>query len=126
VFVLETKNVSRPAFVSDDKLRCGRTTYRGVRFRRAAMELRDEIGSRGVRRPYVHAVVVLWGEFAQRTCNEKGVTYVAGDELLEWLCRRPAELSESQVASLRGAVSAIAADRARASAPEALAVDATL
>jgi Nuclease-related domain len=126
VFVLETENVSRPAIVSDDTLRSGRTTYRGVRFRRAAMELRDEIGSRGGRCPYVHAVVVLWGEFAQRVCDEKGVRYVAGDELLEWLCLRPAELSESQVASLRAVVSAIAADRARASAPGALAVDATL
>src|SRR5436190_21682192 len=37
VFMLETKNVSRPAIVSDDTLRSGRMTYRGVCSRRAAM-----------------------------------------------------------------------------------------
>jgi hypothetical protein len=114
VFLLETKNLSRPAVVSDDTLRSGHTAYRGVRFRRAAMELREEIQRRGVRCPYVHAGVVLWGEFEQRVWMEKGTTYVAGDELLDWLRRRSATLSESQVASLCAAISAVAADPGRA------------
>ena len=36
------------------------------------MELRDKIGSRGVRCPDVHAIVVFWGEFAQRVHEENG------------------------------------------------------
>jgi hypothetical protein len=64
----------------------------------------------------------FWGEFAPRVREENRVLYAAADELLEWLRRRPADLPGSQVAILRAAVSAVAADGARASAPEALAV----
>jgi hypothetical protein len=59
----------------------------------------------------VRALPYIWGH-----------AYVAGDDLLEWLRRRSATLSASQVASLLAAISAVAADRVRGPTPEAVAV----
>jgi hypothetical protein len=113
VFAIESKTVSGPAVVRDDSLRCGRLLYRGAEFRRAAVELREEIGRAGTAAPYVQAVVVIWGNFSQRIHVEEQVIYIAGDELLAWLCRRPVRLSRRQVTHLETAVHVVARGGAR-------------
>jgi hypothetical protein len=116
VFAIESKTVGGgSAVVTHDSLRCGRLLYRGAEFRRAAVELREAIGREATPSPYVQAVVVIWGNFPQRFHVEEQVTYIAGDELLAWLCRRPVRFSRRQVTRLETAVHAVAHDgRARA------------
>jgi nuclease-like protein len=124
VFAIESKTVEGPAFVRDDSLRCGRLLYRGAEFRGSAVELKEQIGRAGIPSPYVQAVVVIWGNFPQRLHIEEQVTYIAGDELLAWLCRRPVRFSRRQVTRLETAVHAVA-HQGRASSEPTAAIEAT-
>jgi hypothetical protein len=47
----------------------------------------------------VWPVVVIWGDFPQRTVDDDGVAYVHGEELAEWLRSRPAGLHELELLS---------------------------
>jgi hypothetical protein len=44
---------------------------------------------------YVHPVVVLWGKFDPGIKHVRGVAYVDGNRLVEWLREQPAELDRS-------------------------------
>jgi Nuclease-related domain len=124
VFAIESKSVGGPAIVTNDSLRCGRLVYRGAEFRHAAVELKEEIGREGIPSPHVQAVVVIWGSFPQRFHVEEQVTYIAGDDLLPWLCRRPVRFSRRQVTRLETAVHAVAR-HGRPRAVPAAAIEAT-
>jgi hypothetical protein len=109
VFLLDSKRyLSQPAVVSTDELRSGRIRTRGAAFRGAAVELKQTIERLGVPRPYVQAVVVIWGEFPQREWHEEQVAYVHGPKLLEWLRERPARLDSKRLSALRDAVRELA------------------
>jgi hypothetical protein len=94
--------------VSDDSLRCGRLLIEGRTLRYAAVELKEEISGLGVRPPFVHALVVVWGDFQLRRWDEKDVAYVSGGERLDWLSKRPTELSPERLRALRDAVRELA------------------
>ncbi|TQN37881.1 nuclease-like protein [Blastococcus colisei] len=58
----------------------------------AAAALGRTASAAGSRLPAPRAVVVIWGTFPERLALSGGITYVAGDHLVEWLSgqtRRP-------------------------------------
>jgi hypothetical protein len=109
IFVLDSKHLSRPASVSADALRCGRLKFEGRTFRGAAIGLKEALEGLGLRPPYVHAVAVVWGDFAQRRWEEENVAYVHGADLVDWLRERPRELQAERLGTVRDAVCALAA-----------------
>jgi nuclease-like protein len=109
VYMLESKDLARPADVTADALCAGRWKQSAGRLRGEAIALKNEFTDLGVQATYVQPVVVVWGEFAQRRWEEGGVAYVQGAELLEWLQQRPRTLRTNQVGALRSAVRELAA-----------------
>ena len=53
--------------------------------KRAAASLATSISQQTRYRPYVRAVVVLWGDFPDRRAERAGVTFVHGDDLVDWI-----------------------------------------
>lgn len=109
VYMLESKDLARPADVTADALCAGRWKQSGGRLRGEAIALKNEFTDLGMQATHVQPVVVVWGEFAQRRWEEGGVAYVQGAELLEWLQQRPRTLRTNQVGALRSAVRELAA-----------------
>jgi nuclease-like protein len=97
-FLLETKFLSGTAAVEDGVLtvryvddpdetyRC--TGLRGRVLARAA-SLSESLSAKTGARPWVQAVVVLWGEFPERVCEDDKLVYLHGSQLLGWLRSRP-------------------------------------
>jgi len=110
VFVLETKWSSGSALVVGDELRFGNIPYAGVRFRRAAVELRDVLEAATGKAPWVTAVVVIWGDFEQEIVDGDRVTFVSGRLLHDWLGRQPPRLSEGRTQQLATAMRELAND----------------
>jgi len=106
LYLLESKNFSdSEVSLEGDALRVRRidqptdtylldqlTMQMEQRARRMCNELRIATGVR----TYVHPVVVLWARFPQQEAHARGVAYVAGDRIAQWLEQRPPELSESR------------------------------
>jgi hypothetical protein len=97
IFLLETKNLSGRVAVENGVLTVRSldddetvSTWRGLRGRvlADAAALATEIGRSARVRPWVHAVVVIWGRFPQQVVQEDRITYVHGDELADWLRSR--------------------------------------
>jgi len=107
VFLFETKRLTRRVVVRDDALQSGRIRLMGGSFRAAAAAFADELAPRCGTKPWVQAVVVIWGEFPQRCHEEDRVTYLHGDELLGWLLAQPSRLSEERTHRLGAAVRAL-------------------
>jgi hypothetical protein len=63
--------------------------------RRARQMWREQRAATGTS-VYVHPVVVLWGRFPQQEAYSRGVAYVAGDGIAEWLSKQPAELDDAR------------------------------
>jgi hypothetical protein len=95
-FLLDTKTVRGRASVEDGVLTVQSRDddetvwrYRGLRGRLVA-------SAAAVRRDLVHAwvvpVVVVWGEFPSGVVEDRGIAYVHGEELVDWLRSRPQEL----------------------------------
>jgi hypothetical protein len=57
-------------------------------------------------RVLVSAVVVIWGDFAQRLVEGHNVTYVHGDDVAAWLKSRPARCGAGRIAELSVALRA--------------------
>jgi hypothetical protein len=49
---------------------------------------------------WVNAVVVVWAPFEQSVVSGRSITYVHGDQLVEWLTAQPRRLSDQQVGAL--------------------------
>jgi hypothetical protein len=64
-----------------------------------ARGLERQLGAHGFRTS-VQPVVVLWGSFAQRSIQSKGVAWVRGKEIASVLAARPATLAPEDVARL--------------------------
>jgi Nuclease-related domain len=111
IFMLESKRfLSSVAAVDGDELRAGRIRVRGSSFRGAAVGLKKALERAGVERPYVTAVVVIWGEFPQRAVQSERVTYLAGGELLRWLQQQPKTRDGRAVSEIWGAVSQLGSE----------------
>jgi hypothetical protein len=108
VFLIDTKRLTRPAVVANDTLLSGRVRSSGASFRAAAAGLAAELGRRCGTKPWVQAVVVIWGEFPQRRHTENRVTYLHADELLGWLRAQPSRLSEDSTRRLSDALQHVA------------------
>jgi hypothetical protein len=83
-FMVDSKTLSRPAKVVGDALVCGRSRWSGVSFRAAAAELSRALAQEG-RRPFVRAVVVIWGDFPQRHVEGDRITFIEAKQLVPWL-----------------------------------------
>jgi hypothetical protein len=108
VFLLDTKRVTQRAIAAGDALLAGRLRYNGANARAAAASLGEELDRRCDKRPWVQAVVVVWGDFPQRRHDENRVIYLHGDELVEWLVAQPRTLSDNlrhQLASVLQGIS---------------------
>ncbi|MCZ2826672.1 MULTISPECIES: nuclease-related domain-containing protein [unclassified Modestobacter] len=74
---------------------------------RAARAVARALAARsGAAVPAPHSVVAVWAPFPQRVAVSGDVTYVAGDQLTDWLHSRPRQLSREQVALASVAVGA--------------------
>lgn len=114
VFVLETKNLQGRVSVSGDTLK---QTYRegsdggyvvdrvGTTTRRRAAALHDQVRDAGLRPGWFKAVVVIWGDFEERSVEGNRVTWIHGRELVRHLQSRPARLSEDDVRAIGNYVS---------------------
>jgi hypothetical protein len=86
VYLLDTKWLSQPAEVDGDTLRSGRLAYAGRSFRGGAVGVRQALEAQlNTPAPWVQAVVVIWGDFAQGVHEERDVVYVDGSRLRDWL-----------------------------------------
>ena len=81
----------------------------------AAAALKEEIERTEGGRPWVHPVLVFWGDFPAQTVETPRLTFVHGDHLVDWLTSRPAKLSRGKQALYAAAVEEIAE---RASVPQ--------
>lgn len=111
VFVLETKNLHGRVSVVGDKLiqsyaegdEGGAVVARvGTTTRGRAAALHDGLCEAGLRPGWVHAVVVIWGSFEQRSVRSDRMRWIHGKALVAALRERPDQLDA-------GAISAIAA-----------------
>lgn len=102
VFLLESKNLSGTVEVDERGLTAvfgdaAIDSYTNAKLprgmRASAAQLNELIAASTHLRPWVHAVVVIWGEFPQRRYERESVTYIAGDDLPAWLEGLPDRLS---------------------------------
>jgi hypothetical protein len=100
LFLLDTKRLHGRVTARQDGLHAGRSRYSGASFRSAARNLSTEVPAQ----TWVHPVVVVWGDFAQRRHEESGVAYVIGTEIAAWLKERPQLLDRDRRAQLATAV----------------------
>jgi hypothetical protein len=80
----------------------------GGTFRGAAVGLADALRANGDRPPWVQPVVVIWGDFEQGVCEEHGVVYAHGSELLGWITSLPTKVGDARRRDLAARVEAIA------------------
>ena len=110
VFLLDSKLFMPTSSVRGDRLLAGRSSYPGVRFRGAALNLHQALTRSFSRKLWVQAVVVIWSEFQQRRVEENRVVYVHGSELLDWLRSQPGRLSADDCREVHEAVMRIRND----------------
>jgi hypothetical protein len=102
--LLDSKRYSGGTRVEgDDLVSRGRRTS-GGQFRAAAAALAEVLAQSLGKRPWVQALVVVWGDFPQRQCENDRVAYVHGGSLLQWLQAQPQTLSDAERAALTAAV----------------------
>jgi hypothetical protein len=94
VFLLETKNLAGTISFEDGCLTARQFDdpdevyrYRTLagRVRGQAMELSTRIGQSTGRRPWVNAVVVVWGHFPEGHIERDKITYINGEKLADWI-----------------------------------------
>jgi len=73
-------------------------------FRGGAIGLRKTLPAHEPSCPFVHAVVVVWGEYPDGASEVERVAYVAGTQLTNWLRSRPMALSPARRDALARAV----------------------
>lgn len=109
VFVLETKNLHGRLSVTGDTLR---QTYRdedgrgrpveqvGTMTRGRAAGLHDQLCDAGLRPGWLHAVVVIWGDFEQRSVRSNRTLWIHGRELVTTLASRPVTLDDGEIQTI--------------------------
>lgn len=102
VFLLDSKNLSGTVVIEPEGLTmkydsAARSDFTNTKLepsmRGAAARLKDRIESTTSVRPWVQAVVVVWGEFPQSHVQGDRVVYVAGSRLSKWLEAQGGRLS---------------------------------
>lgn len=83
----------------------------------AAANLRHEIEDSAGVPGWVQAVVVVWSEFPAGCLQDGRCVFVAGPRLIDWLGRRPEQLSPERAAEVHAALQRLAAGSAPSAAP---------
>ncbi len=68
-----------------------------------ALQVRDRLKAGTRATQYVHAVVVIWGEFPQQVANGR-CTYAHGERLADWLRQQPQRVAPERVAQFSAAL----------------------
>jgi hypothetical protein len=98
LFLVETKSLRGQVVVENGVLTTraredGALIWRGKHLpgwlRSRAASVAEQVRKGGGMRPWVHPVLVIWGDFAQRRVEAGGLVYIHGDELADWLRSRP-------------------------------------
>jgi hypothetical protein len=76
-------------------------------------EIQDSTGAPG----WVQAVVVVWSEFSAGCLQDGRCVFVSGPRLIDWLRRRPGQLSPERAAEIRSALERLAAAADLSAAP---------
>jgi hypothetical protein len=76
-------------------------------------EIEDSMGIPG----WVQAVVVVWSEFPPGCLQDGRCVFVAGPRLIDWLRRRPEQLSPARAAEIHAALQRLATGSAPSAAP---------
>lgn len=106
VFVIETKNFGGTVAVRRDMVTIqyadhGKPLPMGDKIARQArsqgVEVNRMLTQRGHLKVWVTAAVAIWGDFPQGQAEGDRVTFVAGDQLVEWLRGQRARLSAQQI-----------------------------
>ncbi len=104
VYVIDTKSFHQTARVDDDVLHSGRIRQRGGTYRGQAVRLKEALERETGVKPWVQAVVAVWGDFPQSVVDENRVVYLDAARLTEWLQSRPASLPEERIQRLAAAI----------------------
>lgn len=80
----------------------------------AAAELSAEIQQRSGMRTWVQAVVVFWCDFPQGVLEDERCVFISGEQLHDWMARRPCRLSGDDRVRIAAAVEELAAQRSTA------------
>jgi hypothetical protein len=97
VYLLDSKLLSDHMWLEGDVLHAGGVPVHdlGARMRNTARAVERDIDEALGFPVAAYPVVVIWGHFAD-VQHAGGVTYVAGDELADWLRSRPADLRDER------------------------------
>jgi hypothetical protein len=92
VFVVDTKNWNGDSTEDPEEFET-----LGASSRFAANEINDHLKVTTDSRGWVHAVVAFWGDFEDAPVKHNSVTYLSGDQLIDWFRGQPAKLSGVEV-----------------------------
>jgi len=116
VMILQSQRLEHP-WASDDAHSQREMLILRRRALSAAANLRREIDDSTGTPGWVQAVVVVWSEFPAGCLQDGRCVFVAGARLIDWLRRRPEQLTPERAAEVHAALQRLAADAARCAAP---------
>jgi len=108
VIVLQSQRLEHP-YDADDPNSQRELLIQRRRALAAAANLRREIEDTTGRPGWVQAVVVVWSEFPAGCLQDGRCAFVSGPRLIDWLRRRPDQLSVERVAEVHAALEQLAA-----------------
>jgi hypothetical protein len=85
----------------------------------ATANLRREIEDATGQPAWVQAVVVVWSEFSAGCLQDGRCVFVSGPRLVDWMRRRPGQLSPARAAEIHAALARLAVNSAIAAVPVA-------
>lgn len=112
VFLLDSKRWSRTVEVHDEKARTvrwhdgpSRPLAGASHVASLARKTRDQVLAKTRINQWVQPVVVVWADFPQGTAGQL-CTYVAGEQLAQWLVEHPSQIADHVVPRIAAAVGA--------------------
>jgi hypothetical protein len=108
VILLHSQRLAHP-WRPDDPLWQREMLVQRRRALSAAANLRHEIGQATGQPTWVQPVVVVWSEFAPGCLQDGRCVFVSGPRLIDWMRRRPGQLSPARAATVRTALERLAA-----------------
>jgi hypothetical protein len=105
VYAVETKTLDGPISVKRGRVSADGEQRPDIakEASSAATEIADIVAITGTDAS-VSALMVFWGDFGQGLVEDDDITYIAGNQLVEWLHARPAKLSGAEIDQLADAI----------------------
>jgi hypothetical protein len=116
VILLQSQRLEHP-WASNDPLSQRETLILRRRALAAAANLRREIEDSTGTPGWVQAVVVVWSEFPAGCLQDGRCVFISGPRLIDWLRRRPDQLSPERAGELHAALQRLAPGSPPAAAP---------